>query len=351
MRWGWVSALLILIFCSIVYSLNAIILPFLLGFVGAYASNGLVSRLEKIHIARGVGSALVILGVIFLLILLLIVAFPYLQQQLITLAIALPKIVDTSVNNLKPFLDQCAEKFGTPDPAELKTHLSSHVGDILSWSVRIITGILSNGMVLANLISLVFLTPIIMFYLLKDWPKLIRRLDVYIPPLHKEAVHGYVKKIDDTLSAYAKGQATVCLVLMILYSIALWAVGLNQGLFIGVLTGFLSFIPYLGAIIGLLTSVALAFTQDPSLIVPIMIVFFVVGMTESNILAPRLIGEKVGLHPVWIIFSLLAGASWFGFLGILVALPVGAIIGVVVRFGIEWYLTSPLYNKHILIVP
>lgn len=342
--WLWFVAAFLFLIASAVYSLSTVAFPFLLGLIGAYALNGLVSRMEKMHISRGVSSAILILGVLFLLTLLMIVAFPYLEQQLFHLAVSVPGLVDNVFNYLRPFLEQMAEKFGTPQPTELKSQLTSHLGDILTWSIRLITNLLTNGMALANMLSLIILSPIIMFYLLKDWPKLIAGIDTHIPLRYVAAVRYHAQTMDLTLSAYAKGQAIVCLVLMILYATTLWAIGLDQGVFVGFLTGFLSFIPYLGLIIGLLTSIAIAFTQIHGIFIwKVIAVFAIIGLIESNILSPRLIGEKVGLHPVWIIFSLLAGGTWFGFIGIILALPVAAMIGVLVRVMLDLYLASPLY--------
>ncbi len=344
-NWMWMLAIISVFIGSMFYSLSAIILPFLLGFIGAYALDGLVTRMGRIKISRGIGSAILIFGVILLLTLLMIVAFPYLQQQLISLALGVPAVVNETFDHFKPFLEELSERFGTPQATDLKTQLTSHLGDVLTWSIRLITNLLTNSMILANVISLTILTPIIMFYLLKDWPKLIDRVDHYIPVAYLDDIRHHAKTIDKTLSEYAKGQATVCLILMVFYACTLWLIGLNQGVFIGILTGFLSFIPYVGWLIGFFTSIALALTQfDSSLVGMVFITFFIVGMIESNFLSPRLIGEKVGLHPVWIIFSLLAGATWFGFMGVLLALPIAATIGVIVRIALEWYLTSSLYK-------
>lgn len=344
-NWMWVLAVIMLSVGSMFYSLSAIILPFLLGFIGAYALDGLVTRMGGIKISRGIASAILIFGVILLLALLMMVAFPYLQQQLVRLALGVPGVVNETFDHFKPFLEDLSERFGTPQASDLKNQLTSHLGDILTWSIRLITNLLTNGMILANVISLTILTPIIMFYLLKDWPKLIDRIDCYIPIAYIDDVRRHAKTIDKTLSEYAKGQATVCLILMAFYAYTLWMIGLNQGVFVGILTGFLSFIPYVGWLIGFFTSIALALTQfDSSLVGLVFIAFFIIGMIESNFLSPRLIGEKIGLHPVWIIFALLAGATWFGFMGVLLALPIAATIGVIVKIILEWYLTSSLYK-------
>lgn len=344
-NWSILLLAALAVFGSILYSLTAVAIPFLLGLIGAYAFNGFVTRLERFKISRGISSGIIIFGVISLLILLIIFAFPYLQQHLIQFALSVPELVDSLFGHLRPTLEQFSTQFGTPAPSALKEQVTSHLGEILTWSIRLVTNILSNGMAFASIVSLVILTPMVMFYMLKDWPLLVTTVDNLIPLEYQETIRRYAIRVDTTLSEYARGQATVCFILMNIYAFSLWGIGLPQGFLIGLLTGFLSFIPYVGAIIGLFACLALAITTlDPTLFGRIFIVFICANLVESNILSPRLIGGKIGLHPVWIIFSLLAGATWFGFIGILLALPIAAIIGVIVRIVIEWYRSTPIYT-------
>ncbi len=347
-NWFWVSILLSAAVLYALSSLSAILLPFLLGAIGAYGLSGLVDRLEHLNISRGISSALIILAVIFALILLMMVFIPFLQNQLFSLASQVPSLVEEWYMDLKPLLEKSAKELGTPDPSEIKAQVTSHIGDIMTLSIRLFTNIFTNSMVLANMLSLLLLTPVIMFYLLKDWPNLINSIDRHIPLSHQAMIRHHAKTMDTMLSAYAKGQGLVCLILMVLYSCSLWAVGLEQGVFIGVITGFMSFIPYVGTISGLLTSIAvtLANALGWGMLIKVIIIFIIIGVIEGNFLSPRFIGERIGLHPVWIIFSLLAGASWFGFLGVLVALPSAAILGVLVRIFLEWYRTSKFYLGH-----
>lgn len=346
--WFWLTALCAVAVFYFFRSLSAIFFPFFMGLIGAYALDGLVSRLERIKIGRGLGSAIVVLSVLFIFVLLMMVFIPFVQQQIITLAAQAPHLADGWLQELKPTLASISERFGTAaTPDELKAKVAEHVGDIFGWSLRIITNLLTNGMALANIISLVILTPIIMFYLLKDWPRMIHSVYQLIPLKHRAAVVLYISRIDSTLSSYARGQILVCFTLMILYSFSLWLIGVDQAVFLGIMTGFLSFIPYVGAFMGLLATMANGFAhfEGWNQIMLIFAVFAVVGLIEGNVLSPRFIGERVGLHPVWIIFALLASASWFGFAGVLVALPVAAIVGVVVRTTLEWYKTTSYYAK------
>jgi predicted PurR-regulated permease PerM len=344
-NWFWFTVIILGSLAYALSSLSAILFPFLMGAIGAYALNSTVDQLGKLYISRGVASAILVLGVIFSLILLMMVFIPFLQKQLFSLATQVPALVEKWYISLKPLLDKSAHEFGTPEPSEIKTQVTSHLGDIITWSIRLITNLLTNGMVLANLLSLILLTPVIMFYLLKDWPTIIEKIDACLPVPYQPVVRHHARTMNQTLSAYARGQGLVCLTLMFLYSVSLWAIGLDQGFFIGIITGFMSFIPYVGMITGLLASIAvtLANLQGWEMLIKVFAIFVVIGAFEGNFLSPRFIGDRVGLHPVWIIFALLAGATWFGFFGVLIALPSAAIIGVLIRIALEWYRTSPFY--------
>lgn len=342
----WTAALGAVAIYYFFQSLSAIFFPFLVGLIGAYALDGTVNRLARVKIRRSLGSALVVLTVLLSFILLLMVFIPFVQQQIVTLAIKAPELADGWLQGLKPWLAEVSQKFGNAaSPDDIKQKVSEHFGDIFGWSLKIITNLLTNGMALANIISLVVLTPIIMFYLLKDWPRFTSSIHDMIPYGYRDTVLLYSGRIDRTLSDYAKGQILVCLTLMVLYSLALWLIGVKQPFFLGFMTGFMSFIPYVGVVLGLLATLANGFAHFDgwNQIILIFTVFIAIGLIEGNLLSPRLIGERVGLHPVWIIFALLASATWFGFAGVLVALPVAAIIGVIIRTTVEWYKTTRCY--------
>lgn len=350
-QWIWISAAIAAFLYLTVRSLSAICFPFFMGFMGAYVFNGVVIRLRKYHLSRGMASALVVLLVLASLVILMMVFVPFVQHQLVSLALIAPSLIESWVADIKPLIETYSHKAGLGSPSEIKSHVSEHIGAIFSWSLGVLKDLLSNGMVLANLLSLVFLTPIIMFYLLKDFPSLIQAIDDVIPQKSRPAIIAFVHRVDEVLSDYAKGQAKVCLVLMVLYSIALTAIGIQQSIFLGIMIGGISFIPYVGALLGLLATLATGFAhfEGWNQIILIFVVFTVISVFEGNFLSPRLIGERVGLHPVWIIFALLAAGTWFGFLGILFALPVAAIVGVSVRVLIEQYKKTSLYSEEVAV--
>jgi predicted PurR-regulated permease PerM len=347
-QWFWIVILGTAILMGILYSLGSMLMPFLAGFIGAYTLNSPATWLSKRNLSRGIASAFLVLSFIILIITLMLVALPYLQQQLILLTSTIPPLIEHLFQQVAPTLERISQDYGTPSASELKTQVISHLGDILTWSIRVLTNLLSNGMALANLLSLVILTPVITFYLLKDWPRLIAKIDSLLPPKWAATIRQHVITVDRTLSSYAKGQSIVCLILMVLYAIGLWAVGLKQGIIVGILTGFMSFIPYIGMLIGYMTSLGISFAAftDWSSIGFVTGVFVIISLIEGNILIPRFVGQKVGLHPVWIIFALLAAGTWFGFIGILLALPITATLGVITRIILDWYLSSPLYRQN-----
>jgi len=197
-------------------------------------------------------------------------------------------------------------------------------------------------------LSLIVITPVVAFYLLRDWDRIVERFDSYLPRDAAPTIREQMRAIDTTIAGFVRGQATVCLALAVWYGAALTVVGLKSGLLVGLGAGAISFIPYLGAATGLAVAVAIAWVQFASWpMVAVVAVVFVVGqLAESYVLTPRLVGDRIGLHPVWIIFALLAGGALFGFTGVLLAVPVAAVIGVLIRFGLKRYLASPLYTGH-----
>jgi predicted PurR-regulated permease PerM len=216
----------------------------------------------------------------------------------------------------------------------------------MSWIGGALGGILSGSLAFFNVVSLIFITPIVTFYLLRDWDVLVAKVDSWLPPRYAPTIHQQMNEIDRTLAGFARGQATICLFLAVFYGVGLTAIGLDFGLAIGVFAGLLSFIPYVGSIVGLIVSVGLAYVQfDDWVWVAVTAGIFFAGQAiEGNILQPKLLGENVGLHPVWVIFALLAGGALFGFLGLLLAVPVMAVIGVVSRFALGCYLSSRIYD-------
>jgi predicted PurR-regulated permease PerM len=216
-----------------------------------------------------------------------------------------------------------------------------------SRGVTLVQGLLSSAVGVVNALVLLVLVPVITFYLLLDWNRMIGKIDRLLPREHAAVIRKLAAQIDHTLASFIRGQGLVCLILGTFYALALALVGLNFGLVVGALAGALTFIPYVGALTGGLLAIGLALFQfwgEWWWIVAVAVIFQVGQFTEGNILTPKLVGESIGLHPVWLLFALSAFGALFGFVGLLVAVPVAAVLGVISRFLIERYQQSPLYR-------
>lgn len=206
--------------------------------------------------------------------------------------------------------------------------------------------VITNGFALINILSLVLITPIVAFYMLRDWDTFVAKVDSLLPKQSKKSIEKQAREIDRILASFIRGQLSVCVLLGTFYAVGLYIVGLDLGVLVGFLAGIISFIPYVGTIFGFVVSMAIAFAQFDNMmqILQVAGVFLVGQFIEGNFLTPKLVGDSVGLHPVWVMFALLAGGVLLGFLGLMIAVPVAAIIGVIMRHAIENYKQSSLYR-------
>ncbi len=243
-------------------------------------------------------------------------------------------------------MQDIAQRLGVGNLADLRSTAGAQVGAIVGWIGAALVRVVSSGVALTNLLSLLFITPVVAFYLLRDWDRLVVQIDALLPRQHRDTVRTQLLEINRNLAGFARGQATVCLVLAIFYATGLSVIGLEFGLVVGLGIGFLSFIPYVGSITGLIVSLGIALAQFPTWgPVGLVLGFFVLGqILEGYVLTPRLVGNRVGLHPVWVIFALLAGGALFGFVGLLLAVPVAAVIGVLIRFAVVQYRDSRYFR-------
>jgi predicted PurR-regulated permease PerM len=227
----------------------------------------------------------------------------------------------------------------------LRDLVSSQAGAMLSFLAAALSRIVGGGFALFSVLSLVVVTPIVAFYLLRDWPRIVARVDSWLPRRYAAVLREQAREVDRILSAWLRGQALCCLTLALFYAAALTLVGLDLGLIVGLMAGILSFIPYVGTITGGVSSIGLAFAQFPNWHgVALVAGVFVLGqLLEGYVIYPRFLGDRVELHAVWVIFALFAGGAAFGFVGVLLAVPVTAAIGVLCRYWLRRYLSSPLY--------
>lgn len=341
----WFVALVV--FLLLVWALADVLVPFLIGIAIAYFMEPLMEKLARTGWPRWMAAVFVLVLFVMGFAALLALTAPLVRSQAVDLANAMPGYVQSAQETLTPYIEQVFEKL-TPDQVEkLKESVSNHSGEVISWATRVFKGIWSGGLAVFDVLSLLFITPVVAFYMLRDWKAITEKVDSWLPKRQGPTIRRLGGQVNDTLSGFVRGQATVCVVLGLFYGIALTVAGLNFGFVIGMLSGLLSFIPFVGSIFGLVASVGLALVQFEGYKMALIIAaIFAVGQAaEGNVLTPKLVGDKVGLHSVWVIFALMAGGSLFGFVGVLLAVPVAAVIGVMVRFGLQEYLDSPYYNN------
>ncbi len=314
----------------LIYLLAPILTPFLLSILIAYIGNPLVSKFQKLHVPRTVST--IVLFIFFFIVLLVLVLglIPLVHQQLIAFAEKMPAYIDWLQTKSAAFLDN---KLFSVNKDVIKNQILQQWQDIGKWAGTALSVATQSGMRLFNWLLNLVLIPVVTFYLLRDWDDIIQRLQQLLPPRVRARVIPLAREIDDTLAGFLRGQLSVMLGLATLYSIGLILVGLDLALPIALMAGLISFIPYLGFIVGILVAslAALLQFQDGVHVLWTMGVFGVGQVMESMVLTPRLVGKRIGLHPVVVIFAVLAGGQLFGFLGILLALPASAVLMVWLR--------------------
>jgi predicted PurR-regulated permease PerM len=342
----WIIASFLLVFA--LWRLSPILLPFVLGMAIAYFLDPTVDWLERRGLSRSGGTALVILVFFSTISLVLVLIVPLIESQIVSFAGRVPTLMSSAHDKLDQLLIRLQIQAGVPidDVESLKEAAQGEAGKAVSWVAGLLSELVTGGLAVVNVMSLIFVTPVVAFYLLRDWDLMVARIDTWLPRDHAAIIRDQAREIDRTLSGFARGQSLLCLAMAIFYAIGLSVVGLQFGLVIGLLTGFLIFIPFVGTMIGAGTSLCLAVSQFDTLSPTLMVagIFAVGSILEGYVLQPLLVGDRVGLHPVWVIFALLAGGALFGFVGILLAVPVTAVIGVLARFGLAQYLSSDLYD-------
>lgn len=334
------------LFVLALWLLSNMLLPFVVGLAIAYLLDPTVDRLERLGLPRWLATSLVLLGFLLVLVVMVLLLVPLVQGQTTHLLQVLPDYVAVVKERALPALDRLVHRLPPADVERLRAAAGNYAGDVAGWIANVITGILSRGLALFDVLSVMFVTPIVAFYLLRDWDLMVEKVDGWLPRQHAEAVREQADAVNVTLSGFVRGQASVCLVLGAFYAVGLTVAGLDFGLVIGLLSGLLSFIPYVGSLFGFVVSTGLALLQfDDLWRVAVVVGIFLFGQAvEGNVLTPKLVGDKVGLHAVWVMFALLAGGSLFGFLGVLLAVPVAAVIGVLTRFALRQYLSSGYYR-------
>jgi len=336
--WAAAAAVLLLI----LWVLGDVILPFVVGMAIAYFLDPVADRLEAMGLSRVLATAVISLVVVLIVVLAGLVVIPALVQQTTDLVAAAPDLFDRLRTGLT---ERFPELMDTTSP--IRQSLASIGDTIQARGAELLQSALSSAAGVVNVLVFLVVAPVVAFYMLLDWDHMIARIDELLPRDHQPVIRTLASQIDRTLASFVRGQGTVCLILGTFYAIALMLVGLQFGLVVGLVAGLLTFIPYVGALVGGLLSVGLALFQfwgDWIWILVVAGIFQIGQMVEGNILTPKLVGSSVGLHPVWLIFALSAFGTLFGFVGMLVAVPVAASIGVLVRFATDRYKEGLLYQ-------
>jgi predicted PurR-regulated permease PerM len=342
--WFWVGVFILLMAGLVVF--RDILLPFISGIVIAYFINPLVDRLEARGINRGIAAILIVGLALVAFGLALVLIAPMFAAQAKQLAVTLPGEAERLRGAIELGLK---EKLGPRYPG-IETAIAKGLSDLqASWSGmvgQILSTVLTRGMALVNVLSVLLITPLVVFYLVVDWHAMLKTVENWLPRDHKATIIALARDIDAAVSAFIRGQGTICLLLGAFYAVGLSLVGLRYGLIVGLGTGLLAFVPVAGWALGLIVALGLALAQfglDP---VPLAMVAAVlcIGMAlDTAFLSPRLVGEEVGLHPVWLIFSLFAFSYLLGFVGTLIAVPLAAAVVVIVRHALKLYMQSEVY--------
>jgi len=343
-------AIAFVVFLLLLWVLKDILLPFVLGMVIAYLLDPIMERLARYKLSRSLSAILITAGFAVVVLGIFAIVVPVIHSQAIELSTEVPEIVADWKEKAMPMIEDLYGKLSPEQAGNLKSAAEGFSGRVIGWLANVAKGLWSGGVALFDVLSLLIITPIVTFYLLRDWNVLTEKLHNYLPKQHKKTILNLMGQIDETLAGFIRGQGTVCLVLGLFYAIGLSLAGLKFGLVIGLISGILSFIPFVGSIFGFVAAVGVAIFQfqEWTNILIVAAIFFTGQFIEGNFLSPRLIGERVGLHALWVIFALMAAGSLFGFTGILVAIPVAAVIGVLVRFGLQHYLESGYYSGKVV---
>jgi len=336
--WGVLGILLVLV----LWFLGNVILPFVLGMALAYFLDPVADRLETMGLGRVTATVVISIVAVLIFVVAALSVIPLLVEQMRALIASAPQLFDEAIRILNDYLPSLADSEST-----VRQSLRSLGASIQSRGGELVNAVLGSAASVINLMLLIVVVPVVTFYMLLDWDPMIARIDALLPREHAPTIRKISKDIDTTVAAFVRGMGTVCLVMGAYYAIALMLVGLQFGLVVGAIAGLVTFIPYIGAILGGVLAIGLGLFQfwGDWVSLGLVAAIFVAGqMIEGNVLTPKLVGRSVGLHPVWLIFALSVFGALFGFVGMLVAVPVAAAIGVVIRHGTGAYLDSALYR-------
>jgi predicted PurR-regulated permease PerM len=324
----------------------SVLAPFVAAAGIAYVLDPPTTRLTRLGLGRGIAALLVILALLAAVLLFALLLYPLILQQIGLLLGRIPQYVQLLQRWAREVITDLQTNFGSDVVNDkLRDLVSGQAGNMLTVMASALTSVTGAGFAIFNVLTLAVVTPVVGFYLLRDWPRVVGMVNSWLPHRYADAIRSQAREVDRILSAWVRGQALCCLILALYYASALTVAGLDLGLIVGMAAGLLSFIPYVGSISGGVTALGLALAQFPHWQGVIVVGGVLVAgqILEGYVLYPRFLGDRVELPAVWVIFALFAGGAAFGFLGVMLAVPVAATIGVLCRYWLRRYLASPLY--------
>jgi predicted PurR-regulated permease PerM len=325
---------------------SSILMPFVTAAGLAYFLDPAVTKLERLGVPRTVGAFGMLAAVIFTIVLFILLLYPIIASQASVLVTNLPDYIKAVENEFGHLISSLQARLGPGAMSQkLRDLAANQAGTIISFAGTAASNIIGSGFAVVNIMTLLIITPIVAFYFLRDWPGIIRHVDTWLPRPYEGVIRAQAIEVNRILAAWIRGQAICCLMLAAVYAVGLTIVGLDLGLIVGLTAGFLSFIPYVGTIVGAASAVMLSLSQSPGWhgVLLVLGVFACGQALNDYFIQPRFLGDRVGLPAVWVIFSLFAGGAAFGFLGVMLAVPITATLGVLARFWLRRYLHSPLY--------
>lgn len=346
MKAGFWAGFLVL-FIGFIWAFNNILTPFILGIIIAYLLDPIVRKVANKRIPRW-AIALGILTLFFgILALLFIVVAPMAFRQLQMLIEQIPNYIQNIMDFASPYLLWIQDRVGEDYIAQINSYFKDNAGKAVAVSGGIVGGIAQGGKVILGTLTTMVLTPLVAFFMIQEWPTITRWVESLYPRQHASLIKSLLKKIDAKVAGFIRGQIVVAFILGVIYAVSLTIAGLDYGFLIGIGAGIFSIIPLVGSTLGLLVGVFVAWFQtgDVNYVLVIAAIFMAGQFIEGNFLSPKIVGDSVGLHPLWVMFALLAGGSLFGIVGMLIAVPVAAVIGVLSSFLLDQYKASSLYQK------
>lgn len=336
-------------FLIFVYVFKAVLMPFVLGAAVAYLLNPLVDRMGRYKIKRGPAALIILTSFLCAIVTMIALVTPSLYRQSMQFIDDLPLYIERAAVIFEPYSQRLSVLTGEQGAGSLASLARENANTTAGLAKAMIDHIAQGGRTLAGILSTLVLMPVVAYFMMKEWPKICDWIEDLMPLDHKDTITGLLQQIDRKISGFVRGQLSVALILGLAYAIGLTLLGLKYGFLIGLFAGLLSVIPMVGSFIGLLVSIGVAWFQAGDWVYVAMVaaVFLIGQIIEGNFLTPKLVGDSVGLHPLWVFFALMAGGALFGILGMLLAVPVAAVAGVLLAFAIARYKSGPYYRRPI----